>query len=185
VLWQRNPSYNPSAHARTAERPRADILVLDHDGKATALDLVITHPNVTSVRHGNAGAVPGKAAQSAYDSKQTKYAQQFDLATGASFVPFAIETGGRLHPKAREALVKFVRSLIDNDPEKYTPEEKLFYSRSLRGLLDVIDVARAQSVAFALLGHSNSSRSGRARLAETANVDASGNTGDGEADDDE
>jgi hypothetical protein len=89
-------------------RARADIFLRLADGQVIVLDIVIANPS--AVRHlARASDVTVEAA--ALESESYKRAAIADLGLGAlqfRFVPFAIETTGRLGPSARAFLGEFI-----------------------------------------------------------------------------
>lgn len=127
---------------------RGDLL-WEHEGRRVIYDLVVTHP------HTGCGAVtstPGTAAEAAHSNKIKKYNDCFVIPVG-EFEPLAMETGGRLHPRALGALKTFVKAVslglgaTDPIPVHQMPK----YNRALRVLLDSLAVSLARQVARALL----------------------------------
>ena len=70
------------------------------------------------------------------------------------FVPFAVETGGRLDARARAFLASFVCMCIGKPRKEFTKEDLKWYARAMRELLDSVTVAVAKSVATTLLNAS-------------------------------
>ena len=127
---------------------RGDLL-WEHEGRRVIYDVVVTHP------HTGCGAdtsPPGSAAEAAHSDKINTYNGRFVIPVG-EFEPLAMETGGRLHPRALGALKTFVKAttlgLGATDPIPVHQMPK--YNRALRVLLDSLAVSLARQVARALL----------------------------------
>ena len=75
---------------------RGDLLITTMYGATkTILDVLVTCPAAPSnISKHNTKRAPGAAAEAGVRTKQRKYAR--DIPTGTRFVPFVIETGGRL-----------------------------------------------------------------------------------------
>ena len=149
--WPPEPGYAPSAKEKAAKQPRADLLVKGGPNGVQLLDLVITHPNATTIQ--KAATVPGAAAQRAGDSKERLYSRRWRVPEG-DFAPFAVETGGRLDARARAFLASFVCMCIGKPRKEFTKEDLKWYARAMRELLDSVTVAVAKSVATTLLNAS-------------------------------
>jgi hypothetical protein len=79
---------------------RGDVLVSTLDDLVN-VDITVTHPASATMR-GRASKVPGAAAKAAEDSKHRSHAR--DGTSGYRFVPFAVESYGRLGSEAIELL---------------------------------------------------------------------------------
>jgi len=91
---------SPAAGVAGGNNDRADILVVDMDGKKTYLDLTISAP-VTAGNIAGASIGTGYAADKAYQRKVADYSNRwvFDAGLGVSLRILAMETGGRMHPE--------------------------------------------------------------------------------------
>ena len=87
---------HPRHESRNNPERAADIKLV-HAGVQYMLDVVVTGvATKNKVRNHRTHLKPGAAAHKAYRDKLDKYKN--DVSTNYIFVPFAVETGGRIHP---------------------------------------------------------------------------------------
>lgn len=95
-------------HNSTQNPHRAADIRLEYAGTTYMIDVTIASVATDArVRNDKTHLVPGAAANNAYKDKLAKYNK--DLSPSYVFLPFAIETGGRIHPKACEFLDSIAR----------------------------------------------------------------------------
>jgi hypothetical protein len=159
--WERHPNAPPLRTRRTQDgreiivHERGDVLV-ESQGRKVVLDLVITYPKA----YKPSGAVdarmtgtPGHAADLADRRKKAHYKRRWLIDQSATrFRPFAVETGGRLHPDARAYLRERVAAYVsEEEPKEWTAQQKELYASTMSGMLIAISAATARGTATALL----------------------------------
>jgi len=151
ISWPSNPAWDPGPGGEDTAC-RGDILVKGLPGNEfTVLDVVITTSKPTASKH--CATVVGYAAKIAGDRKVTLYNKRYLVPAGA-FRPFALETGGRMDPRARGLLSDFARMLVGKERQYWEKPDLLFYARAMKEMLDSVAVATAKGVAQALLADS-------------------------------
>jgi hypothetical protein len=89
------PSYRHLRHSGVAGQRRGDVLVVLPSGQISIVDVVVTHPSQQA--HINQACTrSGHAAAQAERSKVTEFRRIGDDASQYDFVPFAVESYGRL-----------------------------------------------------------------------------------------
>jgi hypothetical protein len=114
-------------------------------------DLVITHPQADKLPAAANPKTPGAAAAKAAEDNHKSYEADFVIPKD-SFIPLAMETGGRMHPNTRHFLRDFARRRTSLNPDKkaWTQEEKSVYLRTLETLLATVSVALVTAVSRSL-----------------------------------
>ena len=134
----------------TERLDRADIQAV-YLGKTVLIDTVVTHPVTRSNK--NRAVTPGVAAAASNKSKELQYSKLFDIPVG-SLVPFAVETGGRWHPAARDFVkrwVKFGMSEGDHaEPDLKDPVILAAYAARIARFRATVSLALATAVASSL-----------------------------------
>ncbi len=82
-----------------------------------------------------------------------EYSNRWNLkGSNVRFLPFALETGGRMHPDALAFLKDCVRKYVSaNKREEWTAEERRLYASKLSDLLMSVGVSVARGRAVSLL----------------------------------
>jgi hypothetical protein len=182
--WARHPGAPPPRTRRghngqeIVADERGDVLV-ESQGQRVILDLVITYPKA----YKPSGAVdarmtgtPGHAADLAARRKKAHYKKRWLIDQSTTrFRPFAVETGGRLHPDARAYLRERVEAYVsEEEREEWTAEQKKTYALTMASLLIAISAATARGTANALLHIQSRVRSYAAGGAAAANQPQAG-----------
>jgi hypothetical protein len=133
-----------------ASENRADIHAV-YMGKAVLIDTVVTHP--TTRRNNNAAVTPGVAADRSNKIKELQYNTKFDIPVG-SLVPFAVETGGRWHPTARDFVKRWVKFGMATgesaEPDLKNPAILAAYAARIAQFRSTVSLSVATAVASTL-----------------------------------
>ena len=106
----------PRINHTPENRKRGDILITA-GGKRIVLDVMVTCPaNRSMVTKHMSQRIPGAAAACAVKWKKRKYLRT--IPAGTEFVPFVIETGGRLAKTTSEWLDSFWKDIADQKTRK-------------------------------------------------------------------
>ena len=116
------------------------------------IDTVVTHP-VTRGNKADRAIKPGVAADLSNKQKELQYIKLFDIPVGL-LVPFAMETGGRWHPMARDFVkrwVKFGMSAGETaEPDLKDPVILAAYTARVAQFRATVSLALATAVASSL-----------------------------------
>jgi hypothetical protein len=151
LQWPLKPGVNRTQNTKT----KGDIAI-EQNGVSTILDVQVTFPNVA--RHPRASSQAGAALEAGKVKKNTEY-KDYAIPVGR-FVPFIMETGGRMHKDAREFLNNYIKLYVSEEPnmDLWTPEEKTLYSQSISHCLSSISVALTTSIATTFIRYDQSIR---------------------------
>ena len=131
-------------------RNRADISAV-LKGRTVLLDIVVPHPTVRTNKA--VSTTPGTAAADANTRKELQYSKLFDIPVGL-LVPFAVETGGRWHPCARDFAKRWVKfgmaSGENSEPDLTNPVIRADYAARIARFRATVSLATAVAVASAL-----------------------------------
>ena len=131
-------------------RNRADISAV-WKGRTVLLDIVVPHPTVRTNKA--VSTTPGTAAADANTRKELQYHKFFDIPVGL-LVPFAVETGGRWHPCARDFAKRWVKfgmaSGENSEPDLTNPVIRADYAARIARFRATVSLATAVAVASAL-----------------------------------
>lgn len=146
------PGAKPSKDGRGG---RGDLLLTHGGDVSTVLDLVITYPRAVAANGAvdqRMATVPGSAAKKAHERKVKQYSKRWNLkGSCVRFLPFALETGGRMHPHALAFLKGCVEKYVStNKREEWTAEERALYASKLSDLLMSVSVSVARGRAVSL-----------------------------------
>ena len=145
------PTKDGVALKKDSEKNRADITGI-YMGRTILIDTVVCHPTVRSNK--GVSTKPGLAADDAFKRKELQYGKLFDIPVG-SLVPFAVETGGRWHPAARDFVkrwVKFGMAIGENhEPDLMNPVVRETYAARIAAFRANVSLALAIAVANTLL----------------------------------
>ena len=146
AYFRRNPSFKPAANQQDKDEIErsGDIICRNTPRGNAVFDVTIRLPFTPQGAARTQDFKPGKAADDAYDEKIKHYAAEY-LPQGGIIIPIAIEAGGRWAPRSREHITDFIKWCINKPDDKYTADDKVFYTNSLRDVLD--------STALALVRH--------------------------------
>jgi hypothetical protein len=134
---------------------RGDVMVVT-EGRRDILDVTITYGKAykpSGVVDQRMISQPGRAADLAARRKVAQYKKRWLIDQGiARFRPFAVETGGRLHPDARAYLRLRVEEHVSaKERKEWTAAQKEKYASTMASLLIAISAATARGTARALL----------------------------------
>ena len=139
-----------AAMSKDDKQNRADIMAI-YKGRTVLIDTVVTHPTTRSNKA--VSTTPGVAAADANTRKELQYHNLFDIPVGL-LVPFAVETGGRWHPCARDFVkrwVKFGMATGENlEPDLKNPSVRAAYAARIARFRATVSLAIATGVAMTL-----------------------------------
>ena len=146
AYFRRNPLFKPAANQQDKDEIErsGDIICRNTPRGNAVFDVTIRLPFTPQGAARTQDFKPGKAADDAYDEKIKHYAAEY-LPQGGIIIPIAIEAGGRWAPRSRDHITDFIKWCINKPDDKYTADDKVFYTNSLRDVLD--------STALALVRH--------------------------------
>jgi hypothetical protein len=124
------PSYRHLRNRGVAGQRRGDILVVLPSGQISIVDVVVTHP-LQQAHVNQACTRPGHAAAQAERSKVTEFRRIGEDASQYDFVPFAVESYGRLGASAQS----FLKQLGEVAASRGSVSQAAFVRSAYRGEL--------------------------------------------------